>query len=189
MNSQSIACLAQHFLIAMPQMDDDYFAQSLIYLIQHDTQGSMGLVVNRPANFQLADVLQQLKPELASTSLAERTRVYIGGPVEQERGLILHKKGTSFAHTLDIGTLCLTSSQDILHNIAKGEGPADCLIVLGYAGWSAQQLEDEIAANLWLVSKADTDIIFHVPAEQRRDLAAKAIGIDLTLLSPEVGRA
>lgn len=189
MNSQPISCLAQHFLIAMPHMDDDYFAQSLIYLIQHDDQGCMGLVVNKPANFQLADVLQQLKPELANTSKAQQTPVYIGGPVEQERGLILHKKGTSFANTLDIGALCLTSSQDILHNIAKDEGPADCLITLGYAGWSAKQLEDEIAANLWLVSKTDTDIIFHAPAEQRRDLAAKAIGIDLTLLSPEVGRA
>lgn len=190
MKNTPLSCLRQHFLIAMPQMDDPYFAHSLIFLIQHDDQGSMGLVVNKPTGLSLSDILSQLKPELAQTPAAHKHGIYQGGPVETERGLILHPKGQTYANTLDLGEFSLTSSQDILYAIAQGEGPAHNIITLGYAGWSPQQLEAEIAANCWLVGEADINqILFHTPNDQRRQQAAKSMGVDLAFLSAEVGHA
>jgi len=181
--------LKHQFLIAMPHMADPNFAQALIYLVEHNEQGAMGLVVNRPSDLDLAQVLAQLRPDTPPTEERRGLPIYTGGPVQTDRGFVLHPSGYSFQATLDLGELALSTSQDTLLAIADGQGPSRCLIALGYAGWDAGQLETELLENTWLTCPADPAILFDVPAEQRLPAAAARLGIDLSLLTSQAGHA
>ncbi|AMO74054.1 MULTISPECIES: YqgE/AlgH family protein [Pseudomonas] len=181
--------LKHHFLIAMPHMADPNFAQTLTYLVEHNEQGAMGLVINRPSGLNLSDVLEQLRPEPLPPARCQGITVYSGGPVQTDRGFVLHPAGQLFQATLELGELNLSTSQDVLFSIADGSGPAQSVIALGYAGWEAGQLEAELADNAWLTCPADLEVLFDVPAEQRLAAAAQRLGINLSLLTAQAGHA
>jgi putative transcriptional regulator len=189
MKDASPSYLKHHFLIAMPHMRDPNFAQTLTYLVEHNAEGAMGLVINRPSGLSLADVIEQLDPALQAISACQSLPIFSGGPVQTERGFVLHPCGPQFQATLELGTLGLSTSQDVLFAIAQGQGPSQHLIALGYAGWEAGQLEAELIANAWLTCPADPHILFDLPAEQRLTAAATSLGVDLNLLSTQVGHA
>ncbi|MBV2134101.1 YqgE/AlgH family protein [Pseudomonas sp. MAP12] len=189
MNSSSPSYLKHHFLIAMPHMADPNFAQSVIYLVEHNQHGAMGLVVNRPSELNLADVLEQLSPDTAADARCHQLPIYAGGPVHTDRGFVLHPHGWSYQSTLELGELALSTSQDVLLAIADHSGPERFLIALGYAGWEAGQLEDELLDNAWLTCPADPAVLFDVDVAQRLQRAAAPLGIDLSLLSSQAGHA
>ena len=181
--------LTNHFLIAMPGLQDPNFAQTVTYVCEHTDEGAMGIVVNRPLEMTLGDVFEQMNISGGDSETGGR-RIYSGGPVNMERGFVLHSPTPPWHSTMRIGdNVCVTTSRDILEAIAKGEGPQDALIALGYAGWGGGQLEQELAQNSWLSTPADPDIMFHLPPEQRWEAAAASLGIDLKLLSSEAGHA
>jgi len=181
--------LRGQFLLSMPHMQDPYFAQSLTYLCEHDEEGAMGVIINRPLDFDLPSLFSHL--ELESDNPAQGP-VFAGGPVARERGFILHRSAddSRWASTVSIGPgISLTSSMDILEAMAHGNGPDDVVVALGYAGWGPGQLEDEILRNSWLSCPADLDIMFATPAEKRLQAAAASLGVDLSLLTAHSGTA
>ena len=181
--------LKNHFLIAMPGMEDPNFSRTVTYICEHGEHGAMGIVVNRPSELTLADVLSHMQiPEVDPE--VGRQAVYTGGPVEEERGFVLHTPPGDWDATLAVTEeISVTTSRDILEAIARGEGPQRALLALGYAGWGAGQLEEEIQHNAWLNGPADPAIIFDLPPEQRWAAAARQLGVDLNLLSTEAGHA
>ncbi|MDX1454339.1 MAG: YqgE/AlgH family protein [Gammaproteobacteria bacterium] len=181
--------LTNHFLIAMPSMDDPNFSQSVTYICEHGAEGAMGIVINRPMEISLGDVLEQL--DINHTGLpAEQQPVYAGGPVLEERGFILHRPRGEWESSLQVTPeISVTTSKDILAALGEGRGPADVIFALGYAGWSAGQLEQEMQDNAWLSAPASTDILFKTPPARRWLEAAKLIGIDPRLLSSNSGHA
>lgn len=181
--------LKDHFLIAMPSLTEGIFAHSLTYICEHSEEGAMGIVVNRPMGLALREILDHLSIEDQRSHLEDP--VMAGGPVQIDRGFVLHRSGERrWESTLAISDeICLTTSCDILEAMAHSEGPDDSLVALGYAGWGAGQLEDELAANAWLTAKADSHIIFNTPIDERLDAAAAQLGIDLALLAPGAGHA
>ena len=181
--------LKHHFLIAMPHMADPNFAQTVTYLVEHNEQGAMGLVINRPNGLNLADVLEQLRPDEPPPALCQSLPIFAGGPVQTDRGFVLHPSGHSFQATLELGELALSTSQDALFAIADGNGPARHLITLGYAGWEAGQLEAELADNAWLTCPYSSDILFATSSELRLDAAAKHLGVNLNLLTSQAGHS
>ncbi|SDI27192.1 YqgE/AlgH family protein [Pseudomonas panipatensis] len=181
--------LKHHFLIAMPHMADPNFAQTVTYLVEHNEQGAMGLVINRPSGLSLSDVLEQLRADELPPARCQGVNVYSGGPVQTDRGFVLHPTGQTFQATVELGELNLSTSQDILFAIADGSGPQKSLIALGYAGWEAGQLEAELSDNAWLTCPADPAILFDTPSEQRLAAAAERLGINLSLLTAQAGHA
>lgn len=181
--------LKHNFLIAMPHMDDPNFAQTVTYIVEHNAQGAMGLVINRPSGLSLADVLEQLRPDDMPSARSHGLPIYSGGPVQTERGFVLHKAGPTYQATLELGELALSTSQDVLFAIADGSGPQQCLITLGYAGWEAGQLEAELLDNAWLSCPATASVLFELPHEQRLSAAAASLGINLGLLTSQTGHA
>jgi putative transcriptional regulator len=183
------ADLTNHFLIAMPRLADPNFFHTVTYICEHNNEGALGIVINRPLDITLGEILEHMEIQTDREEVAQRP-VYMGGPVQQERGFVLHKPASGWDSTLlvtdDIG---ITASRDILAAIAQGEGPEQSLIALGYAGWGAGQLEQEMAANAWLSGPADEHILFESPDEKRWELAAALLGIDLNLLSGDAGHA
>lgn len=189
MNNPTPGYLRHHFLIAMPHMADPNFAQTLVYLVEHNAQGAMGLVINQPNGLNLADVLEQLSPDDVPPPVCQALPIYSGGPVLTDRGFVLHPPDQAFQATVNLGALGLTTSQDVLFAIAAQTGPKQHFISLGYAGWQAGQLESELTDNAWLTCPADLDILFEMPAEQRLEAAAGRLGVDLNLLTNQVGHA
>lgn len=181
--------LADHFLIAMPGLNDPFFGQALVYLFEHTQDGAMGLVVNQPTELHLSDVMQQLEPDAALALTTRNVPVYAGGPVQTERGFVIHNNHRQYQSTHNLGSLSMTNSRDILGEIANGQGPDSYLIALGYSGWGAGQLEDELKNNTWLSCPARHDIMFSVEAGQRRNAAASLLGIDLSRVSSTAGHA
>ncbi|WIO75668.1 YqgE/AlgH family protein [Porticoccaceae bacterium LTM1] len=181
--------LRNHFLIAMPNLADPNFSNSLIYICEHSRDGSMGLIINRPMDVPLSRVFEQL--EVDGDSLIGTQPLLSGGPVSTERGFVLHATNEKrWESTMKISPqVSLTASRDILIDIAAGNGPQDAMVVLGYAGWGAGQLEEEIADNAWLTVPADAEIIFHTPFAKRTQAAAATLGIDLIHLSGGAGHA
>ena len=182
--------LINHFLIAMPRLDDANFSQSVTYICEHNEEGAMGVTINRPSDILLQDILEQIQIKAVNTEIGHQA-VYYGGPVQTDRGFILHNKTErQWDASLDItDNIQLTSSKDILEAIANDQGPEKALITLGYAGWGNGQLEQEIANNFWLSCPADSAIIFDTPIEKRWESAASLLGIDLQLLSNDAGHA
>lgn len=189
MKNVSASYLKHQFLIAMPHMADPNFAQTLTYIVEHNADGAMGLVINRPQSLTLADILEQLRPELPAPKRCEDIAIHIGGPVQTDRGFVLHPSGPVFQATVELGGLSLSTSQDVLFSIADGHGPDQNVITLGYAGWEAGQLEAEVADNAWLTCPFDPAILFEMDSEQRLDAAAKRLGINLSLLTSQAGHA
>ncbi|MGH8354624.1 MAG: YqgE/AlgH family protein [Pseudomonas sp.] len=189
MKDASPSYLKHHFLIAMPHMADPNFAQTLTYLVEHNAQGAMGIVINRPNGLSLADVLEQLRPDTPPQARYQGLPIYAGGPMQTDRGFVLHPTGQRFQATLELGELALSTSQDALFAIADGVGPERSLIALGYAGWDAGQLETELVNNVWLTCPADSGILFDTPTEQRLAAAAARLGVNLSLLTGQAGHA
>jgi len=180
--------LANQFLIAMPGMADPNFARSVTFICQHDDSGALGIVINRPADLRLGEMLRQLN--FPAAAAVARQPVYNGGPVHGERGFVLHEDVGEWESTLPVGEdLALTTSQDILRAVGEGRGPRRFLVALGYAGWGGGQLEREITANAWLNGPADPDVIFDAPLETRWAAAARLLGVDLGRVSSEAGHA
>ncbi len=183
------ANFTHHFLIAMPAMVDPNFARTLTWVCEHNDDGALGIVVNRPTDMKLSTLFEQIDLPLVHPDVGSRP-VHFGGPVQVDRGFVLHRPLGNWQSTLavtdDVG---LTTSKDILEAVARGEGPRDLFVSLGYAGWSAGQLEQEIAQNAWLTVGADADVVFDLPAEERLPAAMRLLGIDFSRLSDDVGHA
>jgi putative transcriptional regulator len=181
--------LTNQFLVAMPSLEDPNFRESVTFICEHSAQGALGIIVNRPTNVLLSDILKQL--DIApSDQLSADTPIFSGGPVQPERGFVIHEPQGEWESTLKIGAgIGVTTSRDVLAAIARGAGPQKSLVALGYAGWGAGQLEEELKSNSWLSAPADMRIVFEVPVEQRWQAAARLIGVDLSLLSGDAGHA
>ena len=188
--------LTSHFLIAMPGMGDGTFAGTVIYLCEHTEKGALGLVINKPIDIKLKNLFEKVELTLDREDLAEEP-VYFGGPVQTERGFVLHERlggdaadGGTYNSSLQIpGGLEMTTSKDVLEAMAQGAGPKKVLVTLGYSGWSPGQLEDELGRNGWLNVDADPAVIFDTPIEQRYDRALSLLGFDPRMLSQEAGHA
>jgi putative transcriptional regulator len=181
--------LRNQFLIAMPGMHDSSFAHTVTYVCEHSEKGAMGIVINNATPLFLNDIFVQMELTAQKDTLGQQP-VYAGGPVQIERGFVLHPRGEEWQSTLNISDeISLTASRDIIEAIANGEGPQQFLIALGYAGWGEGQLEAEIAANAWLTVPADSNILFNTPTEQRWIASAQPLGIDLNLISSVAGHA
>jgi len=182
--------LKNHFLIAMPGLADSLFAHSITYLCEHGDQGAMGIVINRPLDLCYSDIFEHLEIEGHDTN--DNRPVLSGGPVQTDRGFVLHRRSShwNWQSTLHVtSAISVTTSRDILDAVALREGPSEAIIALGYAGWSSGQLEQELASNAWLTVTAEPDIIFELPLEQRAQAAARLLGINLDLLSSTTGHA
>jgi putative transcriptional regulator len=185
--------LTNQFLIAMPGMADDTFAGAVVYLCEHSEKGALGLVINKPIDIKLRNLFEKVELSLERKDLAEQP-VYFGGPVQTERGFVLHEKmggdESPYSSTLAIpGGLEMTTSKDVLEAMSNGSGPRRVLVTLGYSGWGAGQLEDEISRNGWLNVSAIPEVIFDTPIEQRYGRALSLLGFDPLMLSQEAGHA
>ena len=179
--------LVDHFLIAMPQLQDSYFANTVVYMWQHSLEGALGLVINLPINMQLADILDQLSIEDLRDSAANQI-VLSGGPVETEKGFILHDAEPRWPSSLRITDgITLTTSRDILAAIGRGEGPTNYLMTLGCSGWSAGQLEKELAQNSWFTCPATKGILFSTDFANKANMAAATLGFSMAQLTTDVG--
>ena len=177
------------FLIAMPSLRDPNFSQTVAYICAHNEDGAMGLVINRPANCDLGEILSQMQMKPDNQSISKMP-VYQGGPVHTDRGFVLHEPNSQWDSSINVSeSLNVTTSRDILHAIAESAGPQNYLIALGYAGWSAGQLEEEIKENAWLNVSAHPDIIFNTPCELRWSSATALLGIDHYQISTGFGHA
>ena len=196
-DAQSIN-LTNHFLIAMPGMDDGTFARSVVYVCEHSERGALGLIINKPGSINLADLFERVDLPLERRDLGVQP-VFHGGPLQTERGFVLHEPIVAdgmapaqsiYASTLAVpGGLEMTTSKDVLEAMSSGGGPRRVLITLGYSSWGEGQLESEIAGNSWLTVNADADLIFDAPVEQRYDMALRLLALEPGMLSPDVGHA
>jgi len=181
--------LTHHFLIAMPNMVDPYFAKSLTYICEHNDQGALGVVVNRPIDLSLQALFDRINLQLEPREL-HGIPVYFGGPVQTDRGFVLHKPVGEWHSTLKVrDSVGLTTSKDILEAVGRGSGPAKMLVTLGYSGWAAGQLEHELGQNAWLTVEAGEQIIFDLPAEEKLPAAMELLGVDFASLSEDTGHA
>jgi putative transcriptional regulator len=183
--------LVNQFLIAMPELQDPNFSRTVTLICQHDANGALGVVINRPMEqLTLQDILDQFDLSSPASDSPIGAPVYLGGPVQQQLGLVLHEGIGEWGSTLKINDeLGLTSSRDILESMSTAQGPNHALLTLGYAGWGAGQLEDEIQDNAWLSVEADCEIIFRTPPKERWQAAAAKIGVDISQLAPGAGHA
>ena len=193
--------LTHHFLIAMPGMEDGAFSRSVVYLCEHSERGALGLIINKPTDINLKNLLEKVDLSLRRTDLADAP-VFLGGPVQTERGFVLHDpmrspdavsedNASAYASTMHIpgGLLDMTTSRDVLEALSTGAGPRRVLVTLGYASWGEGQLESELAENTWLTVGADPSVIFDTPIGQRWDRALGLLGLQAWMLSPDAGHA
>jgi putative transcriptional regulator len=183
-------CLANQLLIAMPALADPNFSQTVALVCEHTDKGALGIVLNRPLGMRLGEVFDQLRLDTASEELQSQP-VLRGGPVQTDRGFVIHRPaGKSWDSTLEVSqTLHVTTSRDVLAALARGEGPEQAVVALGYAGWDAGQLEEEVLQNTWLTVPCDDALIFDLPFEQRWSAAARLLGVELSRISLQAGRA
>jgi len=173
----------------MPNMADPYFAKTLTYVCEHNDKGALGIVVNRPIDMTLQALFERLSLSLKDHAMADAP-IYFGGPVQTDRGFVLHEPAGEWQSTLKVGdAIGLTTSKDILEAVGRGEGPAKLLVSLGYAGWSAGQLEHELTQNAWLTVEARDAIIFDLPSEERLPAAMELLGLDYARLADQAGHA
>lgn len=180
--------LARQLLVAMPQLADPGFQQTVTLIVEHNDEGAMGITLNRPSTLTLTEILQDLDIRM-ERPLSGHHQVIQGGPVQQEAGFILHPPTEGgWDSTVDVlDGLSLTTSRDVLEAIARGEGPERSLIALGYAAWAPGQLEQELVDNAWLSTPASVELIFEVPFSERWQAAARQLGVDMSLISPHAG--
>jgi putative transcriptional regulator len=192
--------LSHHFLIAMPGLEDPTFAKSVVYVCEHSERGAMGLIINKPGDLSLKHLFEKVELPLLRQDLLQ-CNVLHGGPVQTERGFVLHEpmlendsvvapSHSIYASTLSVpGGLAMTTSKDVLEAMANGSGPQRVVVTLGYAAWGEGQLESEIGENSWLTVPADPAVIFDTPIEQRYDKALSLLGLQAWMLSSEAGHA
>jgi putative transcriptional regulator len=186
--------LTHHFLIAMPGLDDEAFARSVVYMCEHSDRGALGLVINKPSDINLQNLFDKVALPLRRDDLTA-SPVFQGGPVQTERGFVLHEcmlagSESVYASTMTIpGGLEMTTSRDVLEALSTGAGPRKVFVSLGYSSWGEGQLESEISENSWLTVEADLSLIFDTPVEQRYDKALLLLGLQSWMLSPEAGHA
>ena len=181
--------LSNQLLIAMPGMADPNFNSTVTLVCEHNTEGALGIVINRPLSIKLGGLFEQLDLTEADQTLA-KSPVLDGGPVAPERGFVLHVPGDDFDSTVTVSAdIQLTLSRDVLDAMAEGNGPGSSLVALGYAGWDSGQLEQEMLANTWLTVPSTPEIIFDVPFAERWSVAASTLGIDINKISPHAGHA
>ncbi len=182
--------LANQFLIAMPGMHDPNFSKSVTLICEHNENGALGFVINNPIDMTVGELFTQQNIPFDPDNETSKRPLYIGGPVESERGFILHSPEKSWESTMRVGdAFGVTASRDILEASANGAGPEKALFILGYAGWGSGQLESEISENAWLTTPADAEIVFDLPSEERWRAAASRLGIDLDLMNANPGHA
>ena len=185
--------LTNQLLIAMPTLEDPNFGHTVTLICEHSDKGALGIILNRPLNMVLGDVFEQLSLETNNNGLKQQL-VLRGGPVQQERGFVLHRPGGAQSPVWD-STMCIsktlhvTTSRDILTAMASGAGPSQAIVALGYAGWDAGQLDEEIRANTWLTVPVDDSILFDTPYEQRWQAAGRLLGVDFGRLAMQAGHA
>ncbi|MFC3148907.1 YqgE/AlgH family protein [Piscinibacterium candidicorallinum] len=181
--------LTDHFLISMPAMQDPNFSGAVIYMCEHTEKGALGLVINRPSTLTIGGLFSKVDLDLQIEVLRDEV-VFVGGPVQNERGFVLHQPQFAFNSSLKVGgERALTTSRDVLESIGRGDGPHQMLISLGYSGWSGGQLEKELAENAWLTVKADPRVIFDIPVEERYSAAIGLLGISPAQLASIAGHA
>ena len=181
---------SNQFLIAMPSLNDPNFARTVTYICSHDESGALGIVINRPLELTLAELLEHIELPAPPSNPLNSLIIYSGGPVQPQQGFVLHTPLNSWESTLHISdSIGLTTSSDILRALTQNDGPEQLLVALGYAGWGPGQLEQEIVNNAWLSGPADLNIIFNTPASERWQAAATLLGVDLRLLSADAGHA
>lgn len=181
--------LTNQFLIAMPALQDPNFHRTVTYLCAHNNEGAMGIVINRPLDLNLGEVLDHMSIEVENVEVNDMM-VLQGGPVQRDRGFVIHEPAGEWDAVLTVGNeIGVATSRDILTAVALGDGPDRAVVALGYAGWGAGQLEHEVQQNAWLSGPADSSIIFDLPYEKRYESAARLLGVDLDRLSGEAGHA
>ena len=187
--TQQTASLVDKCLIATPAIKDPIFASSLVYMCEHNKNGSMGLVINHETSQVLDDIFQQLGINCDNEAIKNQP-VFIGGPVQLEQGFVLHSSAGHWQNSIEISSgINLTSSLDILQSIADGNGPEDYLVILGFSGWASGQLESELQQNSWLTSACNADLLFHEKPENKWQVAFDTLGFDINMLSPVSGNA
>jgi putative transcriptional regulator len=184
------AYLNNQLLVAMPSLADPNFSHSVTLVCEHSERGALGIVINRPLEMKLSEVLEQLSLSTEDARLRDMP-VLAGGPVQRDRGFVLHRPGPHpWESTMPVSdTLCVTTSRDVLAAMAGGKGPGQAVVALGYAGWEAGQLEEEVLQNAWLTVPCEETLIFELPYEQRWHAAARLLGIELSRISTQAGRA
>ncbi len=186
----TMTSLANQFLIAMPSLDESYFGRTIIYICEHDDEGAMGLVINKPTELSIAKVLSELNLIDEDEGALPGKNVLSGGPVQTDRGFILHNDDKQWSSSLQLGEqITVTTSKDILAQLNTEQGPKKFIMTLGYAGWSPGQLEQELADNSWLTLEADPELIFNTPIDQCWDKALAKLGISAEQLSLMSGHA
>lgn len=190
--------LANHFLIAMPALQDPLFSRSVVYMCEHSPRGALGLVINKPSDMSIGTLFEQIALPLTTPTLVD-AQVFHGGPLQMERGFVLHDSTLPNAETTEqpryassmsiVGGLEMTTSKDVLEALANGSGPRRILLTLGYAAWGEGQLETELAQNSWLTVQADLGVIFETPSEKRYDQALALLGLEAWKISSQVGHA
>jgi putative transcriptional regulator len=184
--------LANHFLIAMPAVEDPIFGGTVVYICEHNEKGVLGVVINKPTDMTMEILFERIDLQLAENArpTVENEPIMFGGPVQDDRGFVLHTPGRRYSSSLNVtDEVAFTTSIDVLEAVAKGHGPKRLLVSIGYAGWSPGQLEEEISRNGWLTVGADAHVLFDLPVEERYTAAIKLLGIDPLMLAPEAGHA
>ena len=181
--------LTNQLLVAMPGLEDPHFAQTVTLVCEHGSRGALGIVLNKPLSMRLAEVLAQMKLPPQTPTVGEQI-VLRGGPVHQDRGFVLHRPGGSWESTHRISdAIQVTTSRDVLVAMAKGEGPENAFIALGYAQWDEGQLEQELRDNTWLTLPVSDEVLYDLPYEDRWSAAWRSLGVDVTKVSPRAGHA
>ena len=184
--------LANHFLIAMPSMQDPIFGGAVVYVCEHNDKGVLGVVINKPTDMTMDVLFERIDLTVADSVQAQVASepIMFGGPVQDDRGFVLHTPGGRYSSSLSVtDDVAFTTSIDVLEAVASGDGPQRLLVSIGYAGWSPGQLEDELSRNGWLTVGADASVMFDLPIEQRYTAAIKLLGIDPMMLASEAGHA
>jgi len=180
---------SNHLLIAMPRMDDPNFKHAVIYVCEHQTQGTVGLIINRPLQFQISLIFDQLKIQPIENHLSTRPLLF-GGPLQPERGFVIHKQIGTWQSSLVLqDDVTITTSNDIIRSIAVDKGPLDLLVTLGFTAWNAQQLEEEIKNDVWLVCPFKSELLYEVPFDQRWTYAGSLLGVNMNQLTSHSGHA
>ena len=181
--------LTNQLLIAMPGLSDPSFFHTVTYIFSHNEYGALGIVINRPLELDLGEILKQMNLKITNSQI-NNMPVYYGGPVQTDRGFVLHEPNIKWQSTINVSSkVSVTTSMDILKAISEGNGPKKSFIALGYAGWQAGQLEQEIKDNAWLNAPSGSEVIFDAPYDRRWESAAALLGIDLKKLSYQIGHA
>jgi len=179
--------LSNQFIIAMPGLLDPHFQKTVTYICQHDDKGSLGVTINRPIDFTFTELAKQMEIEITVPEASD-IQIYAGGPVGTNQGFVLHSSEKAWQYSLVINKeFTLSSSRDVVQAIARGEGPEYYLVALGYSGWGAGQIENEILQNSWLNTPADKQIMFDLNYDKRWEAAALSLGIDIHLISNQAG--